>query len=75
MKELRPAIIRAHEKNKGVREIWDILKEKACSKPHPNLESLKKALKKSWKEITLETIIKAIDDFPKRLHRCKWRIF
>ena len=46
------------------------LKEKACSKPHPNLESLKKALKKAWKEITLETLIKTVDDFPKRLEAC-----
>uniref|UniRef100_A0A914DV79 Uncharacterized protein n=1 Tax=Acrobeloides nanus TaxID=290746 RepID=A0A914DV79_9BILA len=50
--------------------IWSILEEKACSKPHPNLESLKKALKKAWKEINLETPIKAVDDFPKRLEAC-----
>uniref|UniRef100_A0A914EGH2 Transposase n=1 Tax=Acrobeloides nanus TaxID=290746 RepID=A0A914EGH2_9BILA len=46
--------------------IWGILKEKACSKPHPNVESLKKA----WKEISLKTLIKAVDDFPKRLKAC-----
>uniref|UniRef100_A0A914D1J2 Uncharacterized protein n=1 Tax=Acrobeloides nanus TaxID=290746 RepID=A0A914D1J2_9BILA len=50
--------------------IWSILEEKACSKPHPNLESLKKALKKAWKEINLETLIKTVDDFPKRLEAC-----
>lgn len=50
--------------------IWGILKEKACSKPHPNVESLKRALKKAWKEIPLETLIKVVDDFPKRLQAC-----
>ena len=117
-KDLRPAIIRAHEKGKGVREIarfldispatvwlrdncpdfisvdphwrrpigewppnspdlnpldysiWSILEEKACSKPHPNLDSLKKALTKAWNEIPLETLIKTVDDFPKRLAAC-----
>uniref|UniRef100_A0A914DI97 Uncharacterized protein n=1 Tax=Acrobeloides nanus TaxID=290746 RepID=A0A914DI97_9BILA len=36
--------------------IWSILEEKACRKPHPNLESLKRALKKAWNEITLDTL-------------------
>jgi hypothetical protein len=44
----------------------DILEEKACQKPHPNVESLKKALKKASKEITLETLEKIVDNFPKR---------
>ena len=116
MNELRPAIIRAHENGKGVREIarfldiepstvsrtikrfeetgsnenrkrektarsrrniqrldysvWSILEEKACAKPHPNVESLKRALKKAWNEITLETLIKIVDNFPKRLKAC-----
>ena len=50
--------------------IWSILEEKACSKPHPNLDSLKKALTKAWNEISLETLIKTVDDFPKRLAAC-----
>ena len=116
MNELRPAIIRAHENGKGVREIarfldiepstvsrtikrfeetgsnenrkrektarsrrniqrldysvWSILEEKACAKPHPNVESLKRALKKALNEITLETLIKIVDNFPKRLKAC-----
>uniref|UniRef100_A0A914C9K6 Transposase n=1 Tax=Acrobeloides nanus TaxID=290746 RepID=A0A914C9K6_9BILA len=111
MKEFRPAIIRMHERGKGVREIardlgispntvsiaikrfeetgsnesrkrekntsrfpfnyavWSILKEKACSKPHPTVESLKRALKKAWNEISLETF-KIVDNFPKRLKAC-----
>uniref|UniRef100_A0A914CFL9 Uncharacterized protein n=1 Tax=Acrobeloides nanus TaxID=290746 RepID=A0A914CFL9_9BILA len=45
---------------------WSILEEKACQKPHPNVESLKKA----WKEITLETLVKIVDNFPMRLKAC-----
>uniref|UniRef100_A0A914CYW4 Uncharacterized protein n=1 Tax=Acrobeloides nanus TaxID=290746 RepID=A0A914CYW4_9BILA len=47
--------------------VWSILEEKACQKPHPKVESLKKALKKAWKEITLDTLVKIVDNFPKRL--------
>ena len=43
--------------------VWSILEEKACQKPHPNVESLKKA----WKEITL---VKIAYNFPKRLKAC-----
>ena len=50
--------------------VWGILLEKACAKPHPTVESLKRALKKAWNEITLETLVKIIDDFPKRLKAC-----
>src|SRR3569623_1815325 len=46
--------------------IWAILQEKACQKPHPNVESLKRALKKAWDEITLADL----DNFPKRLQAC-----
>uniref|UniRef100_A0A914CY19 Tc1-like transposase DDE domain-containing protein n=1 Tax=Acrobeloides nanus TaxID=290746 RepID=A0A914CY19_9BILA len=50
--------------------VWSIHEEKACQKPHPNVESLKKALKKAWKEITLETLEKIVDNFLKRLKAC-----
>ena len=63
MAEMRPAIIKLHA-------VWSILEEKACQKPHRNIESLKKALKKAWKEITLETLEKIVDNFPKRLKAC-----
>ena len=43
--------------------VWSILEEKACAKPHPNVESLKRALKKAWNEITLETLIKIVETF------------
>uniref|UniRef100_A0A914DA60 Uncharacterized protein n=1 Tax=Acrobeloides nanus TaxID=290746 RepID=A0A914DA60_9BILA len=45
-------------------------RKKACAKPHPNVESLKRALKKAWNEITLETLIKIVDNFLKRLKAC-----
>src|ERR1700752_795660 len=47
--------------------VWSILEEKACSKPHPNV---KRALKKAWNEISLETLVKIVDNFPKRLKAC-----
>lgn len=50
--------------------IWSILESKACTKPHASIEALKTDLIKAWKEITMETINKAIDDFPKRLRAC-----
>ena len=50
--------------------VWSILEEKACSKPHPNVESLKQALKKAWNEISLDTLVKIVDNFPKRLKAC-----
>uniref|UniRef100_A0A914ENR7 Uncharacterized protein n=1 Tax=Acrobeloides nanus TaxID=290746 RepID=A0A914ENR7_9BILA len=45
-------------------------RQKACAKPHSNVESLKRALKKAWNEITLDTLVKIVDNFPKRLKAC-----
>uniref|UniRef100_A0A914E5Z9 DDE_3 domain-containing protein n=1 Tax=Acrobeloides nanus TaxID=290746 RepID=A0A914E5Z9_9BILA len=50
--------------------VWSILEEKACAKPHPTVESLKRALMKAWDEISVETLKKIMDDFPKRLKAC-----
>jgi transposase len=50
--------------------IWSILEAKACAKPHASVASLKRALKKAWNEISLETIAKTVDNFPKRLQTC-----
>ena len=47
--------------------IWSILEQKACAKPHKTVESLKRALIKAWNEISVETLAKIVDDFPKRL--------
>ena len=46
------------------------LESKACVKPYQSIEELKKSLIKAWKEIPMEMIQKAIDDFPKRLKAC-----
>ncbi len=40
-------------------------------KSHQNLESLKKALQKAWKELNNETLRAIVDDFPKKLQACK----
>ena len=50
--------------------VWSILEEKACAKPHTNVESLKRTLVKAWDEISVETLKKIVDDFPKRLKAC-----
>uniref|UniRef100_A0A914CJZ2 Transposase n=1 Tax=Acrobeloides nanus TaxID=290746 RepID=A0A914CJZ2_9BILA len=47
--------------------VWSILGEKACAKPHKDVESLKLALIKGWDEITVEILKKIVDNFPKRL--------
>uniref|UniRef100_A0A914CMQ3 Uncharacterized protein n=1 Tax=Acrobeloides nanus TaxID=290746 RepID=A0A914CMQ3_9BILA len=47
--------------------VWSILEEKACAKPHPTVESLKRALIKVWDEIKVETLRKVVDDFPNQL--------
>lgn len=39
-------------------------------KSRPTVESLKRALKKAWNEITLETLVEIVDNFPKRLKAC-----
>jgi hypothetical protein len=50
--------------------VWSILEAKACAKPHPTVASLKKSLKKAWNEISVETLSKIVDNFPKRLKAC-----
>ncbi len=50
--------------------VWGILEHKACSKPHKNLEALKRDLKKAWAQIDDAQLRSIIDDFPKRLKAC-----
>jgi hypothetical protein len=50
--------------------IWAILQARACSTPHPNLDSLKAALLREWDALEQETINKAVAQFPKRLKAC-----
>ena len=44
--------------------------EKACAKPHKDVESLKRALIKVWDEITVEMLEQIVDNFPKPLKAC-----
>uniref|UniRef100_A0A914DEH2 Reverse transcriptase domain-containing protein n=1 Tax=Acrobeloides nanus TaxID=290746 RepID=A0A914DEH2_9BILA len=50
--------------------VWSILEEKECAKPHTPVESLKRTLVKAWDEITVETLAKIVNNFPKRLKAC-----
>uniref|UniRef100_A0A914CRP4 Uncharacterized protein n=1 Tax=Acrobeloides nanus TaxID=290746 RepID=A0A914CRP4_9BILA len=43
-----------------------MLSDKACAKPHPSVESFDQSLD----EITLETLKKIVDNFPKRMKAC-----
>ena len=47
--------------------IWSVLERNTCSKPHRNLESLKKSLVKEWDKIPPETHRILVESVPKRL--------
>lgn len=72
-----PAFIRAEDWPSGSPDLnpldyclWSLLEQKACSKPHRNVEALKTSLTKAVAEIPLETLRTAIDDFIPRLKLC-----
>lgn len=50
--------------------IWQVIEEKACAKPHTNLDSLKRAIVKTVTELDMTTVRAAIDDWPRRLKAC-----
>jgi len=50
--------------------LWSVLEEKACSKPHRNIESLKADLIKSAASIPLEMVPAVIDEWPDRMKKC-----
>lgn len=50
--------------------LWQKLEALACSKPHRNIEMLKKSIKNAAKKISIAQIRAAIDDWPERLRRC-----
>lgn len=50
--------------------VWSVLEETACAKPHSNVESLKRALKKAWNEISVEALAEIADNLFKRLQKC-----
>jgi hypothetical protein len=49
--------------------LWSILEEKACSKPHRNIESLKADLMKSVASIPLKMVRVVIDEWPNCLKK------
>lgn len=50
--------------------VWSILEQKACAKPHKDLDSLKRALKKAWDEIPAEQLVRIVQSVPTRLRKC-----
>ena len=50
--------------------IWSILESKVYTKTYKSVEYLKRALKKEWDKLSLETVAKVVDNFPKRLKLC-----
>jgi hypothetical protein len=50
--------------------LWSVLKTKACSIPHRNVDSLRRALQKEWNNLSPEYLRAAVNDFPKRLRAC-----
>ncbi|TKR72683.1 hypothetical protein L596_020095 [Steinernema carpocapsae] len=50
--------------------IWGIMEQKACATKHKSIESLKRALKKAWDEITLQLFACILKNFQKRLDAC-----
>jgi len=50
--------------------LWSILEEKAYSKPHRNIESLKADVAKSAASILLEVVRAVIDEWPDLLKKC-----
>src|SRR6185437_5478743 len=57
------------KKNSGLLCVEHSRRKSVCETP-PECGILKRALKKAWNEITLETLIKIVDNFPKRLKAC-----
>jgi hypothetical protein len=50
--------------------VWSILETKACATQHASVDSLKKALKKAWAEITVDQLACIVKKFSKRLKAC-----
>ena len=52
--------------------IWGYLESKACEKPHKTIKSLKRAIKKAWKEMPDEMVERVVDSWPASVYRCGW---
>jgi len=50
--------------------VWSILESRACSTPHKNLDSLRRALIEEWDKMSLDEVRRIVENFPKRLRLC-----
>lgn len=50
--------------------IWSILESMACSKPHKNLDDLKRSLIKAWDELPMTAVCASVSSWKKRLRAC-----
>jgi len=50
--------------------IWSILLQRACNRPHPDLDSLRGALEREWEPLDEEVLRRIVDDFPRRVDAC-----
>ena len=50
--------------------VWSILEARACSKPHRNLEALRRFLLEEWDKISEEEVRTIAKNFTKRLRLC-----
>ncbi|KIH67461.1 hypothetical protein ANCDUO_02208 [Ancylostoma duodenale] len=48
----------------------DALESIACAKPHSTVEALKRGLTKTWNDLSMDIIARAVDVFPGRLKMC-----
>ena len=58
--------------------IWGILTPKVCASSHKSVKSLKSAIRREWNQISSETLLATVNQFPK-VNQCmyqrKWRPF
>ncbi|VDO22202.1 unnamed protein product [Haemonchus placei] len=47
--------------------VWAVLEAEACSKPHRSVDSLEKALEKTWGKLSVRYLRATVDAFPERL--------
>lgn len=50
--------------------VWSKLEQMACSRNHPNVESLKRSLVKAWSDLPMEEVRAAIHSWRGRLSAC-----
>ena len=51
-------------------KLWSKLQEMACKKRHPNIESLKRSLRKASADFPVDVFRNSIDELPQRFKDC-----